>query len=62
MLEFELGEAKALLESKDTLARAEIKTLAADLDFLKDQITTMEVNIAKLHNYAVTQRKKTGAA
>jgi hypothetical protein len=57
MLEFEIGEAVALLESKDTLARAEMKTLANDLDFLKDQITTMEVNIAKLHNFTVAQRK-----
>ena len=62
MLEFELDEALKLLEGKDEIARKEIKTLATDLDFLKDQITTMEVNIAKLHNYTIAQRKKGAAA
>jgi uncharacterized protein YdcH (DUF465 family) len=58
MMEFDVREALALLESKDALVRKEMQSLAEDVDFLKDQITTMEVNIAKVHNHQVSQRKR----
>ena len=34
-----------------------IDDLNGELDFLKDQITTTEVNMAHLHNYRVKQRQ-----
>lgn len=37
---------------------SQLSTLNSDLQFLKDQITTSEVNIARVHNYRVKLKKK----
>jgi hypothetical protein len=58
MLEYPLEEAISLLSAK--LAGAE-KSLAAskeDLDFLREQITIMEVNTARVHNWDVKRRRE----
>ncbi|PWN52765.1 hypothetical protein IE53DRAFT_384776 [Violaceomyces palustris] len=58
MLSYPLDEAIQLLSSK--LAGAEKSLVAAkeDLDFLRDQITTMEVNTARVHNWDVKRRRE----
>ena len=53
MLEYPIEEAKALLATNLANAKGNLKSLVIDLDFLKDQITTSEVNIARVHNYKV---------
>ncbi|PVU97925.1 hypothetical protein BB561_000179 [Smittium simulii] len=57
MLEYSLEEAEKLLQSKLVSANLSLKNVNEDLDFLRDQITTMEVNIARTYNWDVKQRR-----
>ncbi|EEY17516.1 prefoldin subunit 3 [Verticillium alfalfae VaMs.102] len=47
MLAYEIDEAEALLESKLSTAKLSLSNCEEDLDFLREQITTMEVAIAR---------------
>mmetsp|Transcript_36261 Transcript_36261/g.93500 ORF Transcript_36261/g.93500 Transcript_36261/m.93500 type:complete len:316 (-) Transcript_36261:178-1125(-) len=58
MLEYSLEEAVELLTANEKNARETVKNLDEDMAFLRDQITTTEVNIARTHNYGVKQRQK----
>lgn len=58
MLEYTLDEAVELLRTNETNARTTLKALDEDMAFLRDQITTTEVNIARTHNYGVKLRQK----
>ncbi|VIO97408.1 Prefoldin subunit family protein [Brugia malayi] len=55
MVEFSLNEARCILEdnykTKDGVTKYE-----KELAFLKDQITTTEVNMAHVYNYGIRQR------
>lgn len=53
MLEYSLEEAEALLKTSDSNASVSLKKLDDNLAFLRDQITTTEVNIARVHNHMV---------
>lgn len=44
MLEYTFEEAKDLLSSKLNTAKTSLKNTIEDLEFLRDQITTMEVS------------------
>ncbi|CAD8076959.1 unnamed protein product [Paramecium primaurelia] len=50
MVEFEFNEAKALLSSNKENASSNLRQFDEDIVFLKDQITTIEVNIARVYN------------
>ncbi|PWN24137.1 Prefoldin, subunit 3 [Microstroma glucosiphilum] len=58
MLSYPLEEAITLLSSKLSTAQKSLKSADSDLDFLRDQITTMEVNIARTHNWDVRRRRE----
>ena len=60
LVEFPLEEAKVLLKKNLENAQGNLKTFEEDLLFLKDQITTCEVNIARVYNQnvKVTQEKQ----
>lgn len=58
MLEYTLEEAKELLTTNETNAKTLLASLNEDMAFLRDQITTTEVNIARCHNYGVKVRAK----
>uniref|UniRef100_A0A7S4V1X5 CS domain-containing protein n=1 Tax=Alexandrium monilatum TaxID=311494 RepID=A0A7S4V1X5_9DINO len=58
MLEYTLEEAVELLRTNEANARTSLKGLDEDIAFLRDQITTTEVNIARTHNYGVKLRQK----
>lgn len=45
MLSYSIDEAKTLLTEKLTDQQISMKTCQEDLEFLREQITTMEVNI-----------------
>lgn len=45
MLEYDIDEAQALLETNLSTASRNLETLEEDLDFLRDQFTTTEVSI-----------------
>jgi len=58
MLEYPLDEAEALLSKNLAAAKKNVEQLNVDLDFLRDQVTTTEVSMARVHNWKV----KRGAA
>jgi len=62
MVEYSFGEAVALLTKNLEGAKKTISTIEEDLNFLKDQITTTEVNIARIFNYGVKQRRQARTA
>ncbi|KAI6856144.1 hypothetical protein KC318_g22263 [Hortaea werneckii] len=58
MLSYPLPEAEALLQEKLDAAQASFSNCEEDLDFLREQITTMEVATARVYNWDVGQRRK----
>jgi len=53
MLEYPLDEADALLTKNLSAAKKNVEQLNTDLDFLRDQVTTTEVSMARVHNWKV---------
>merc|ERR1711924_285989 len=62
MLEYTYDEAVELLSKNLEQANETLEGLDRDLDFIKDQITTTEVNIARVYNNDVRERRKAEAA
>jgi hypothetical protein len=60
MLEYTYDEAAALLSTNLEAAIRKRQEVGEDLDFLKDQITTTEVNIARAFNFDVMTRRLGG--
>ena len=58
MLEYTIDEAKSLLAKNLESAKQSSKQTELDLDFLKDQMTTTEVNIARVYNWDVLRRQR----
>ncbi|KAI9188812.1 peptide chain release factor 1 [Blastocladiella emersonii ATCC 22665] len=58
MLEYPIAEAEELLATKLAQATTSLQQVDEDLEFLREQITTMEVNVARVYNWDVQQRKK----
>ena len=61
MCEYSMKEAKELLNSNLEKAKKNIQVDENDLDFLRDQMTVCEVNIARIYNETV-RRKQAEAA
>ncbi|WFD29545.1 hypothetical protein MSPP1_000554 [Malassezia sp. CBS 17886] len=57
MLSYEVDEASAMLSDKLRGAKESLAHANEDLGFLRDQITTMEVNMARVHNWDVKRRR-----
>ncbi|WFD42000.1 hypothetical protein MPSI1_000637 [Malassezia psittaci] len=57
MLSHDIDEAIDLLREKLSNAEANMAAANEDLGFLRDQITTMEVNTARVHNWDVKRRR-----
>lgn len=53
MLEYSMSEAEELLSTSHKNAKETMKKLDESLSFIRDQITTTEVNIARVHNHMV---------
>jgi len=60
MLEYDINEAEELLTKNLTDAKVSLGKLEDDIDFLRDQITTTEVNMARVYNWNVKDRKAKG--
>ncbi|KAK1783312.1 Prefoldin subunit-domain-containing protein [Copromyces sp. CBS 386.78] len=58
MLSYPIEEAEQLLDSKLKAATQSLQNCEEDLDFLREQITTMEVAIARVYNWDVVQKRK----
>ncbi|KAM3070047.1 peptide chain release factor 1 [Clarireedia jacksonii] len=58
MLSYPIDEAEELLSTKLSAAKQSLANCEEDLDFLREQITTMEVATARLYNWDVTMKRK----
>ena len=58
MLEYPRAEAIALLEQQLADAKQALATTIDDMGFLRDQVTTTEVNMARVFNWDVKNRRK----
>ncbi|KAH6615612.1 Prefoldin subunit-domain-containing protein [Chaetomium sp. MPI-SDFR-AT-0129] len=58
MLSYPVDEAETLLDSKLQTAKQSLSNCEEDLDFLREQITTMEVAVARVYNWDVVQKRK----
>ena len=58
MLSYKIPEAIELLGIKLKNAEASLQGLHDDLEFLREQITVMEVNTARLYNWDVVRRRE----
>uniref|UniRef100_A0AAR5PYF1 Prefoldin subunit 3 n=2 Tax=Dendroctonus ponderosae TaxID=77166 RepID=A0AAR5PYF1_DENPD len=62
MLEYTLEDAKKLLTQNIAAAETNLEFVNQDLDFLRDQFTTTEVNMARVFNWDVKRRQAAKAA
>ena len=58
MLAYPLDEAGSLLGDKLSGAQKSLDNCDEDLDFLREQVTTLEVATARVYNWDVAQRRK----
>ncbi|KAJ2893709.1 hypothetical protein MKZ38_008314 [Zalerion maritima] len=58
MLSYPIDEAEELLDGKLKAAGLSLSNCEEDLDFLREQITTMEVAVARVYNWDVVQKRK----
>jgi len=57
MLEYNLDDAQQLLEKNHSAATTSLAQVEEDLGFLRDQTTTIEVNMARVYNWDVKKRQ-----
>ncbi len=58
MLSYKLPEAIELLRSKLAMAEKNLSSIVDDLGYLKEQVTIMEVNTARVYNWDVKRRRE----
>lgn len=58
MVEYSYDEAMALLQTNLKTAKERLAEVSSDLSFLRDNIITTEVNIARIFNYDVRKRRE----
>ncbi|EJD05147.1 Prefoldin, subunit 3 [Fomitiporia mediterranea MF3/22] len=57
MLSYKIPEAISLLQSKLSVAEENLTNYNSDLEYLKEQVTIMEVNMARVFNWDVKRRR-----
>ncbi|KAI9373289.1 Prefoldin subunit-domain-containing protein [Aspergillus egyptiacus] len=58
MLAYPIAEAQTMLQEKLSAAELSLANCDEDLEFLREQITTLEVAIARVYNWDVVQKRK----
>ena len=58
MLSYTQDEAIELLSSKLSAAKQSLTNTVEDLEFLREQVTIMEVNTARCYNWDVKRRRE----
>ncbi|PYH97027.1 prefoldin subunit 3 [Aspergillus ellipticus CBS 707.79] len=58
MLAYPIDEAQSMLTEKLAAAEQSLSNCEEDLEFLREQITTLEVATARVYNWDVVQRRK----
>eukprot|EP01006_Ploeotia_vitrea_P039493 TRINITY_DN66355_c2_g1_i1.p2 TRINITY_DN66355_c2_g1~~TRINITY_DN66355_c2_g1_i1.p2 ORF type:complete len:134 (-),score=73.00 TRINITY_DN66355_c2_g1_i1:44-445(-) len=62
MLEYTKNDALQLLTKNLSNAQQRLSVINTDIDFIKDQITITEVNIARVHNHRVSLKRAAAAS
>ncbi|KAK1936292.1 putative prefoldin subunit [Babesia divergens] len=62
MVEYPVDEAMALLKDQLKVAMESIGDIKTDLEWLRRQITSTEVTVARLHNFCVVKKGPPGTA
>lgn len=62
MVEYSYEEAEGLLTANLAAAETKLQQKSEDLEYLRDQIITTEVNMARLYNAEVRKKKSGGGA
>ncbi|CAH8842920.1 unnamed protein product [Trichobilharzia szidati] len=62
MLEYDLDEADKILVENEQSAQQSLEDVDQTLEFLKNQTTTVEVNLARLHNLSVKRGRQNQSA
>ena len=57
MVEYDYDDALKLLFKNQSNAEAKLAETTGDVEFLKDQITTTEVNMARVYNQGVVNKQ-----
>ena len=58
MAEYGIDEAIEVLEEKLANANESLKVLRHDLEYVRDQITTTDVNVARVYNFEVKRKNQ----
>lgn len=58
LMEFTYEEAQQILNEKSVVYTNKINEIMEDIEFLREQITTLQVNMSKVYNYSVLQKRK----
>lgn len=58
MLSYKIPEAIELLKSKLEAANTSFNNAIEDLEFIREQMTVMEVNTARVYNWDVKRRRE----
>lgn len=58
MVAYPLDEAEELLQGKLDKAKESLKAAEEDVEFLRVQITTLEVAVARVHNWDVGEKRR----
>ena len=58
MLSYKIPVAVTLLKSKLEVAQTSLDNTIEDLEFLREQLTIMEVNTARVYNWDVKRRRE----
>ncbi len=61
MLEYPIEEGAAMLTQNLSTAKGSLTQVQSELDRVKDQITTIEVDMARVYNWDVQERRKVKA-
>lgn len=60
MLEYTYEEAIDFLTQNQTKALSDLETVGNDLALVRDQVVTSEVNMSRIYNWSVRQKRKEG--
>lgn len=58
LMEFTYEEALQILNEKSSVYTSKINEIMEDIEYLREQITTLQVNLSKVYNYSVLQKRK----
>jgi len=58
LMDFTYEEAQQILSEKSAVYTNKINEIMEDIEFLREQITTLQVNMSKVYNYSILQKRK----